>query len=276
MRFLMCPPSIFDVEYVINPWMEGKLHATEGQIAQDQWTALHTLVSQNARAEILTPVAGLPDLVFTANAGLVYRETVILSNFLCPERQGESPVNERWFRSQGFKLAFIPDSIPFEGAGDALFDRGKPLLWFGHGFRSDLRALPHLAKITGGLVQPLQLSDRRFYHLDTCFCPLDGGHLLYFPGGFDAAGNAAIEHHVPPEKRLAVPEADAVRFTCNAINIGNTVILNDASDRTVQWLEERGFNVVKTRLQEFMKSGGAAKCLSLRLDEVWSGSALLA
>lgn len=267
MRFLMCPPSFFAVEYIINPWMEGKIHATEGQVVQDQWAALHRIVSNKAETELLGPVSGLPDLVFTANAGLVHRRKVMLSNFLCPERQGESPVNAEWFATRGFSLAHIPASIPFEGAGDALFDRGEPLLWLGYGFRSDVRAQSYLAEMTGLPVQTLRLRDPRFYHLDTCFCPLEGGYLLYFPAAFDASGVAAIERHVPSAKRFAVSEEDAVKFCCNAINVDKTVILNDASEETVAWLSERGFTVSKTHLQEFIKAGGAAKCLSLRLDE---------
>jgi hypothetical protein len=72
---------------------------------------------------------------------------------------------------------------------------------------------------------------------------------------------------VPAEKRLVVAEADALAFACNAVNVGRTVILNQASAPLRQHLEARGFSVLETPLTEFLKAGGAAKCLTQRLDE---------
>jgi ornithine--oxo-acid transaminase len=112
----------------------------------------------------------------------------------------------------------------------------------------------------------LHLTDPRFYHLDTCFAPLEDGFLLYYPQAFDPASLAKIEASYPPAKRIAVSEADAVRFACNAINVDRTIILNCISAELTDQLEVRGFNVVQVELGEFLKAGGAAKCLVLRLS----------
>ena len=266
-RFLMCPPVHYGVEYIINPWMEGQLHHTDPALARRQWSALQGILASVAEVCLLPAAPGLPDLVFTANAALIHGATAVLSNFRCEERQPEAPLNAAWFSENGFRVVTLPEEISFEGAGDALFHRSLPLLWLGHGFRSNIAALPHLERAAGCEVQALRLCDPRFYHLDTCFCPLEEGHLLYFPGAFDSDGNAAIEARVAPEKRLALSEVDAMHFACNAINVGSRVILNDASPAVTDWLASRGFTVVKTDLREFIKAGGAAKCLSLRLDE---------
>jgi N-dimethylarginine dimethylaminohydrolase len=263
----MCPPEHFDVEYVINPWMQGQVHVPDHDRAAAQWSQLRSLISESGEVVTLPPVAGLPDLVFTANAALIYGKVAVLSSFRCAERQPEAPHNADWLRTYGFDVHILPPGVLFEGAGDALVDRSRPLLWFGHGFRSDISALPYLKQSTGLEVEPLHLRDPRFYHLDTCFCPLEGGCLLYFPGAFDNQGNARIEARFPADKRYAVAEEDAVRFTCNAVNIGEKVIFNDASAQTVSWLTSQGFQVEKASLTEFMRSGGAAKCLSLRLNE---------
>ena len=263
----MCPPLHFDVEYVINPWMAGQIHAPDHQLAASQWAQLSALLNQHAQVCSLPAVPGLPDLVFTANAAVVYGRTAVLSSFRYPQRQPEAQHFAEWLRADGFKVHTLPPGVLFEGAGDALLDREKPLLWFGHGLRSDITALPYLEQFIGIEVQPLELCDPRFYHLDTCFCPLEGGFLLYYPQAFTAESRAAIESRVPQEKRLAVSEGDAVRFTCNAVNIGGKVIVNDASSQALAWLTERGFDVLRTPLSEFMRSGGAAKCLSLRLNE---------
>lgn len=266
-RFLMCPPLHFGVEYVINPWMEGQIHATNQELANKQWFRLHALLSERAEVVALPAVAGLPDLVFTANAALVYRDRAVLSSFRCPERQPESPHYAKWLREDGFQVHALPPGILFEGAGDALFDRSQPLLWFGHGMRSDLAAKPYLEQLIDIEVQPLRLRDPNFYHLDTCFCPLERGYLLYYPLAFDEPSNAAIEARVPPDRRLALSREDAIHFACNTVNIGKSIILNHASPELVRQLNACGFEVISTTLTEFIRAGGAAKCLSLRLNE---------
>ena len=266
-RFLMCPPAYFGVQYVINPWMQGQVAHTDSRIAMSQWTRLSGLLAEEAEIALLPPVANLPDLVFTANAALIHKSTAVLSSFRCQERQPEAPHFGDWLHASGFRVVTLPDGVCFEGAGDALLDRGQPLLWAGHGFRSDLAARPYLESAIGIEVQPLHLVDPRFYHLDTCFCPLTGGYLLYFASAFDAETNAVIETRVPADKRLAIPEPDALQFACNAVNIGQRVITNHAGPEIAAWLSARGFQVTTTCMAEFMKAGGASKCLSLRLDE---------
>ncbi len=70
-RFLMCEPRFFEVCYVINPWMEGNQGKVNSDLAKQQWNNLHGIVSRLASVELIEPIAGLPDMVFTANAGLV-------------------------------------------------------------------------------------------------------------------------------------------------------------------------------------------------------------
>jgi N-dimethylarginine dimethylaminohydrolase len=266
-RFLMCPPQYFGVEYVINPWMNGQVHGTDNQLVASQWLSLQTILKGYAEVSLLPSIKGLPDLVFTANAAVIHRQTALVSSFRYPQRQPETQHFADWLTADGFTVHTLPADVLFEGAGDALFDRGKPLLWFGHGLRSDAAAIPYLDKLIGMEVQPLELCDPCFYHLDTCFCPLEGGYLLYYPGAFTDTSKAAIEARIPANQRLAVSREDASHFACNAVNIGEKVILNQSSGEMKAWLTERGFVVIETPLTEFMKSGGAAKCLSLRLDE---------
>jgi lysine-ketoglutarate reductase/saccharopine dehydrogenase-like protein (TIGR00300 family) len=266
-RFLMCPPSHYDVDYVINPWMEGNVHRSAKAVAAAQWQQLQEVLAGHARVEQLEPQPGLPDLVFTANAGVVVDDSVVLARFFHPERQGEEPWFQQWFASQGYRVTLLPADLPFEGAGDALLDRSGGWLWAGYGFRSELAAHPLLAEALAVEVLSLRLMDERFYHLDTCFCPLSDGTLLYYPPAFDFYSNRLIETRVPAAKRLVVGEADALAFACNAVNVGRSVILNQASAGLRQQLQTRGYDVVETPLSEFLKAGGAAKCLTLRLDE---------
>jgi lysine-ketoglutarate reductase/saccharopine dehydrogenase-like protein (TIGR00300 family) len=266
-RYLMCPPEFFQVDYVINPWMEGNIDRANGALAAEQWHRLHVILADRGTIELITPLAGSPDMVFTANAGLVLGDHAVLSRFLHPERQAEEPHFRDWFQQHGFSVHELPKDLPFEGAGDALFDRVRPLLWAGYGFRTELDTHALIAEMLGVEVVSLRLVDKRFYHLDTCFCPLERGFLLYYPPALDARSNAQIERRVPMEKRLVLGETDAVHFAANAVNIGETLVLHRASDALKTQLSAAGFRLFEAPLTEFIKSGGSARCLTLRLDE---------
>ena len=265
--FLMCPPEYFNVAYIINPWMHGNLRKIDNAVAKQQWRSLYDLITDYATVRLVLPQPGSPDMVFTANAGLAKGKRFIVSRFRYPERQGEEPYFADWFMDRGYEVHLMPRDVPFEGAGDALFDRGDSCLWLAHGHRSIPAARGVLAKRLDLDVVVLKLTDQRFYHLDTCFCPLEGGYLLYYPPAFDDVSRASIEARVPAAKRIAIDEEDALGFACNAVNIDSTVVVNRASAGFVQSLARKGFDVVQTPLSEFMKAGGSAKCLTLRLDE---------
>ena len=275
--FLMCPPEYFNVAYIINPWMHGNLRRIDNAVAKQQWRSLYDVLTDHATVRLVLPQPGSPDMVFTANAGLVKGRRFIASRFRYPERQNEEPYFADWFMDRGYEVSLMPRDVPFEGAGDALFDRGSgsPLagavsdsrLWLAHGHRSIQAAREVLAARLDAEVVVLKLVDQRFYHLDTCFCPLEGGYLLYYPAAFDDESRAAIEKRVAPARRIAIGEEDALAFACNAVNIDTTVVVNRATKEFVQALARKDFEVVQTPMSEFMKAGGSAKCLTLRLDE---------
>ncbi len=267
-RYLMCAPDHFEVSYVINPWMEGNVALSHGDTAHRQWQALAEMIGEVAHVERITAERGVPDMVFTANAGLILGNQFVLSRFLHHQRQAEEPYFAQWFANQGFEVITLPPDMPFEGAGDALLDRQTPLLWLGHGHRSSIQCAPILADLLKIEIEPLQLVNDRFYHLDTCFCPLEGGYLMYYPAAFDATSQAQIAARVPAKRRIAVSDEDAFNFACNAVNSGNTVFMNKASPALAKELEKHGFLVRQTALTEFMKAGGSAKCLTLKLNEL--------
>jgi N-dimethylarginine dimethylaminohydrolase len=266
-RFLMCAPDHFEVAYVINPWMQGNIARGNSKTAAREWNALARLIGKVAQVERIRAAPGVPDMVFTANAGLVLDNKFVLSRFRHEERRDEEAHFAKWFAEQGFEVLMLPPEVPFEGAGDALLDRQLPLLWLGHGHRSDQACIPLLADWLDLEIQPLKLVNERFYHLDTCFCPLQGGYLLYYPAAFDTASQARIAARVPPEYRIPVSDADAYDFACNAVNCGHNIFLNHASAALTNELHSRGFSVRQTPLSQFMKAGGSAKCLTLKLTE---------
>ena len=228
-----------------------------------QWQQLcQTLIDMGAEIDLIEPVAGLPDLVFTANAGLVFRDRFLPARFRFGVRQGESPHFEKWARQRGFTVVPLPASMNFEGAGDALFCGDT--LFAGYRFRSDVRSHQWVGEQLGVAVLPLELVDPRFYHLDTCFCPLAPGMAIYYPGAFDEYGRSVLKDRI--DCLVEVSAEEAASFSCNAVVVGRTVVLNKGAPKLATALEAVGFGVRPLEFSEFIKSGGSAKCLTLRID----------
>lgn len=261
-QILMCPPEHYGIEYEINPWMSRRRPADRDS-AQRQWEALRALLEKaGATIHLIDPVRGLPDLVFTANAALVYQKRIILARFRHEVRQREAPVNEAWFHAHGFPTESLPENAFHEGAGDGLFCGDT--LYCGYRFRSDARGCQRLGAMLGVRVLPLELVDPYYYHLDTCFCPLSPGVAMYHPGAFDDYARRTVAASI--KDLIQVEPAEAYRFACNAVVVGKTVVLNSGCPRLSQTLKGYGFEVWETPLDEFVKAGGSAKCLTLRLD----------
>jgi N-dimethylarginine dimethylaminohydrolase len=275
-HFLMCRPEHFGVIYSINPWMNPRGWAREeaslAASSHRQWTRLYrTLLDLGADIDLVPPVDGLPDLVFTANAAVVLDRKVLLARFRHTERQAEEAHFEAAFRrlqAHGVLDSVIrmPEGITLEGAGDCVFDQTRGLFWMGYGPRTDQRARPIVADLFATDVVALELVDPCFYHMDTALCPLSGGELLYIPGAFTDAGRAAIAARVAAEQRIAVDEKDAVRLAANTVCVGNVLVMPACSPRLRAILIARGYRVEVRPLPAFLRSGGAAFCLTLRLD----------
>ena len=160
----------------------------------------------------------------------------------------------------------MPDGLVLEGAGDCVWDDARNLFWMGYGRRSDVHARDAVEATFGVEVIPLELVDPRFYHLDTALSALPRGELMYFPGAFTAAARAAILKRVDPADRIELTAEDACRLSANAVLLDDTIVLPGCGRRLRAELEQRGYCVRETPLGAFLHSGGAAFCLTLRLD----------
>jgi len=262
-RFLMCEPRFFEVRYVINPWMEGNLGKVDKALAKRQWENLYGIVTRRAQVSLIEPVAGLPDMAFTANAGLVHKHAVIVSSFLYAERKPEAQYFEKFFAAQGYSVLRLKEGTIFEGAGDALFDSlGR--LWFGSGIRSESQALDEIVDALDVEACGLELVDPHWYHLDTAFCPLPEGQAIAYAKAFSKKSVGTLERAFG-ENIVWVSEADAKNFACNAVSIDRSVILHRASVELRLALQQRGLEVVEADVSEFLKAGGACKCLTLEI-----------
>ncbi len=266
--FLMCQPLYYGIEYEINPWM-SRLRPADSAAAALQWQGLlHTLRDDlGLSVEVMEPAQGMPDLVFAANAGLVLGKKFVRSNFRYQERAREEPVWQEWFAKRGYDIHVLPPETKFEGEGDALIMDG--VIHAGWRFRSHLSSHAALTEALGLPAVSLQLVDPYFYHVDTCFAPLGGGKVMYFPGAFDSASRALIEGAF--SQRLAVPESEARRFVCNAVVVDKTIVSSKDCPETAKGLAAWGYKLIGLETSEFIKAGGSAKCMVLTLKRDGEG-----
>lgn len=260
-KWLVCRPDYYDVRYEINPWMSRDRAPVKG-LAKEQWENLHqTLVMLGADLHYVDPSPEQPDMVFTANAGLQLGSTVVLSSFRHSERQGEEPHFQRWFEKNGYNVIEL-DDCAFEGEGDALF--AGETLFMGSGFRTDAKAADQLRDVLRlKEVVTCELVDPYFYHIDTCFCPITAETALVWPGAFTAEAITAMKKHL---RLIEIPEADAKQFACNAVVLGSDIIVPAGATKTYELLAKEGFTSHPVELSEFMKAGGAAKCLTMKIS----------
>ena len=274
---LLIDPTHFEVSYTINPWMRPYAWAENpvGHLAAARrsfQSLAVALTAAGARLEIMPGVAGLPDMVFPANAAVVLDHLALLSRFRHPERRGEEQHFQAYFRvlmERGFifdEVAPLPPNCFQEGAGDCIWDSTRGRFWAGYGQRSTRQAAAEISAFFGRETTTLELVSPRFYHLDVCFCPLSGGEIFYYPPAFSAASLAAIRDVVAPEDLIEATDEDAARFNVNAINIDDRLVMAKASPDLVARLAERGYRVSQVDLLPFIMSGGGAYCMALHLD----------
>lgn len=264
----MCPPTFFNIEYAINPWMKGNSGCVDQNLAFVQWQNLvDVLTDAGAEVRLISPSAGLPDQVFTANIAALLGNQAVISNFAFRERAAETITARQVLQEMGFDLHSIPDDLKLEGTGDFLRDFERPLFWAGYGHRTSLQSHLLCAQQLQYEVVSLHLVNPRFYHLDVCLAPLPGGFVMYYPEAFDADGLAEINARVPQEKQIQISQTDALNLACNAIPVGQKVILYKATDDLKEALIEKGFQPVEVELDQFLLSGGSARCMVLPLVE---------
>jgi len=265
-RFLLCPPDYFGVLYEINPWMNKDVRV-DVDLAHTQWNNLVAALREaGAQLEFQEPAEGWPDLVFTANAGIVNAKQFIPTHFRHPERQGETPHDIAWFAERDYQIDRLPLEMIHEGAGDALpFGIGKNrVLVSGYRTRSDAAAHAYLSKMTGAAIRSVELVDQRLYHLDLTFTPIDDRRAIIAPMAFDSYGVRVLEALVPDP--LILTEEEALSFCCNSVVIGKNIVMPNTPPRVGRQLEKWGFNILTVPVTEFMKGGGGCRCLTLALD----------
>jgi N-dimethylarginine dimethylaminohydrolase len=269
-RVLLTTPEHFDVEYVINPHMSDNLGTVNQQAATQQWKALRAVYTALDVAPMFVDGhPGLPDMVFCANQTLPFydpgadRRGVVLSRMHAEERADEVAHYADFFRNRGYAVESLPEAVEgsFEGMGDAIWHPGRAVLWGGYGFRTAPAVYEAIADLLAVPILLLELQDPDYYHLDTCFCPLDSEHVLAAREAFDETGWALVNAGF--DTVIEAPDEEARhQFACNAHSPDGThVLIQEGCDGTIDRLRAEGFVPVELDTSEFLKAGGSVFCL---------------
>jgi len=222
----MCDPEYFGIDYEINPWMDVK-NQPDKDLAKKQWENIkNTFVSLGINVDVMNSQKGLPDMVFTANAGLPFKDVFFLSNFKYKERRPESNHFRDFFKNN-FEIIEFPEEIKFEGQGDAFFADNRIIL--GSGFRSSKEVkgfikehLPENMKIIQA-----ELVNPNFYHLDTAIQYLGNDNFLAIENAFSEKSLSELKKE---GNIIFLSEEDAQNFAANCIVFEDKIILNKASE----------------------------------------------
>ncbi|MBW0103270.1 amidinotransferase [Pseudonocardia sp. KRD-291] len=256
----MCRPEYFAVEYVINPWMHPDV-PVDRDLAIRQWESLRaTYLRLGHRVDLLDPVPGLPDMVYTANGATVVGGTVLGARFRHAERAGEAAAHRAWFTAAGFSRVVEPRFVN-EGEGDLLVVGDVVLA--GTGFRTDPRAHDEAAAVLGRTLVPLELVDPRYYHLDTAVAVLDDTTIAWLPEAFTPASQQVLRSRFP-DAVVASPD-DAAVLGLNAVGDGRHVVLPAQAPALAAAIADRGFVPVPVDVSELLKGGGGPKCATLEV-----------
>ncbi|WP_181957367.1 dimethylargininase [Micromonospora chalcea] len=256
--YLMCSPEHFTVEYAINPWMDVTT-AVDADLAVKQWDRLReTLVGLGHDVHLLTPEAGLPDMVYAANGAFVVDGTVYGARFKHEQRTAEATAHRAFYEEQGWR--FIAPNETNEGEGDFAYlpEAHGGLILAGHGFRTEPAAHAEAQEALGRPVVSLRLIDPRFYHLDVALASIDDENIVYYPGAFSAASQKVLAQLFPDA--IVADDEDALAFGLNLVSDGLNVVLNNEATRLAGKLKAAGYHPVPVELAELKKGGGSVKC----------------
>ncbi|HEV7159152.1 MAG TPA: arginine deiminase-related protein [Caulobacteraceae bacterium] len=272
--FLMTDPGHFRVAYEINPWMRpgdwSADPAAHDAAARSGWQSLkRALEGAGAEVTVMPGEAGLPDLVFPANAAVVLDGRALVAHFRYPERAGETPHFHRALeRLTGIAMVTDIEGVYQEGAGDCIWDANRRLFWVASGPRSSPDSVKVISDFFGQETVHMPLATKAYYHLDTCFCPLSGGEILYYPPALSEVALAALQAHTSADQRIEATDADARAFCVNAVSLGRKLIMARPGAELHDRLSARGYDVIGIDLDPYLLSGGGAFCMTLRLDLV--------
>jgi N-dimethylarginine dimethylaminohydrolase len=256
-----------------------------------QFGELYHFLAQHAVIYLLPSTPKLQDQSYVANLGIVLPhlvdETVVVSRFRSPPRIDEARVGIDFFNLMHFQVHYPPaigadeHALYFEGEADLKHLRDD--IYIGaHGQRTSLNGLTWFSQSFGMKIIPYRITDEYLYHLDCCLFVLDTENVVLCRDRTEDATLRAIER----ECNIIDASVENVRSgLTNSLIIGHHLLCDspiseigrthdyyDSEKAKIARLEEicvqHRLELHIFNLSEFMKSGAALSCLTMRLNHV--------
>ncbi len=275
---LLCTPDYFDIVDVKNVHMQGHVGGLNKPLAIRQWQDLKSVYISWKEKDILKDVVeiqgveGLEDMVFTANQSFPWlvqgKKVVIMSKMRHASREREVPYFRVFYQNLGYELLELNTNTHFEGMGDLIPHYGKNLLYGGYGHRTDETSYREISNLLHAPIILLRLEDPRFYHLDTCFIPVDEDTLLLTPTAFRQDDLKQLSRLF--KNIIEIPDEEASRFFALNAHLVNdkksgqkTAVLQKGTTVMKNQLTNLGFEISEIDTSEYIKSGGSVFCMKM-------------
>jgi len=277
LHVLMVSPDHFDIVDVKNIHMSGNEGQVDKEKSRAQWQAIYdiyTLEKNNGNIDgmhTLPGAAGCEDMVFAANQSFPWideqgHKKVVMSRMRHESRAKEVPYFEAYYKNIGYHIIPPPGKGLLEGMGDLIPLPGRKLIFGGYGHRTDPDTLQSLSTILNTQIIPLKLVNESFYHLDTCFIPLNIHTALVVKEAFEEEDFKLIQLLFPEVIEIPLYEAED-GFALNAHVVQGHknpfAIIQERNLFTADVLRQRGYTVYETDTSEYMKSGGSVFCMKM-------------
>lgn len=221
---------------------------------------------------------GLPDIVFTANAGLCLPRlptpTILLPYMKYPQRKEELPYLKQIYKELGLHM------IPFPGGPDAPFEGQAELKWFhggtkavcGYGHRSTKKSFEIAKKLFEELYTKhhlappellvLPLASDQYYHLDVAMLEFSDTDCIVHKRAFSNKSIGKLKAFLGAEHVQVIDTEDS--FCLNAVVDGAYLITHQLEPSLKKELEKRTGKAIRmTDTSEFERSGGSVRCMTL-------------
>jgi N-dimethylarginine dimethylaminohydrolase len=248
--------------------------------AQTQHASLARTLSK-AYVYTLPPITvSLPDIVFTANAGLALPRLaspcVLLPNMKYAQRKDELPYLHTMFQSLGIQTIPYLGKEPFEGQAELKWFHGGRKAVCGYGHRSTRKTFTELdtffKRLYGIRNAPelliLPLASEDYYHLDIAMFEyakdsLEVNRCIVHERAFSTKSLQRLRAFLGYDNVMVLDTEDA--FCLNAIADGPHMITHKLTDPTLKRRLETwtGLRVLQVPTTEFEKSGGSVRCMVL-------------
>jgi hypothetical protein len=246
-------------------------HVADAQRALEQARGLAELISRQGIEVVRFPGRReTPDAIFPNNVFATTPDRFIVGRMLRPSRQKEAdrPDIRAYFQTRGYREIDLSQAdLVAELTGTLIIDHARRIGFCGMTGRvneAGLKAMHEAFDLK--MTFSFQLRPEE-YHTNVIMMVLASRAVVIYPGGFtDPAVPAAIASAFP-DRTLVLNSAEQHAFAANCIALTEKDMfmsqtgldaLRDSSRRT---LEDWGFMIHSTPLDEIEKAGGSLRCM---------------